>query len=99
MIARLLVQRRRARAAAAKLRAAAELTDTSLPGDGCFTDNVSEVDADIDLTTPVAMAVPVALTGPRMEVAQARPSHTLGRGWGSANASQVTAGAGYHIHY
>lgn len=76
VIGRLLVQRHRAKSEA-KFRAANSAPDRIPNG---FTDDISEIDADIDLSTPVAVPVVAIHSPPRHEPAEVVRYGTLRRG-------------------
>ncbi|XP_052119500.1 uncharacterized protein LOC113215726 [Frankliniella occidentalis] len=79
VVGRLLVQRHRSRSEA-KFRAANAAPDRLPNG---FADDISEIDADIDLTTPVAVPVVAVHSPPRHEPAEVvRYGGTLRRGAG-----------------
>ncbi|KAE8751196.1 hypothetical protein FOCC_FOCC002024 [Frankliniella occidentalis] len=77
VVGRLLVQRHRSRSEA-KFRAANAAPDRLPNG---FADDISEIDADIDLTTPVAVPVVAVHSPPRHEPAE-RFACAAGRGGG-----------------
>ena len=101
LVGRLLVQRHRARREA-KFHAT-NIADHSLPNG--FTDDISEVDADIDLTTPLptvaihSTAVPVGSIAEVVRYPHAH-SHTLRRPAPDSDVPRsLSSGSNSHYYY